>query len=298
MLRQDLRKLLMRLLRDSDYNVRLLATEGFCKLLICERMQNPWDFIARLIMLYFEKPKTEMAELSDKQKALFEKIKSTIEEFFTYFPRLASDRCVELFEATILAIYYLIKSRALQSSDPQWDKINIFYLFGTLSNMLEYKQNKQYAIFDLAQSGISFQYQFLRTFSYFILSDAVPSVQEKDQFAKFFVNCLNFIDFQELPVVVPDFEKEFNAFMNPLFNQLARYFEKLDQHSQIESCWKSLTLMYVKRREMAQGSHQIEKEAKTVMYEAVKANKPIEFDEDELQIFQHCQAFYNQTVSY
>lgn len=139
LLRQDLRKLLMRLLRDSDYNVRLLATEGFCKLLICERMQNPWDFIARLIMLYFEKPKTEMSELSDKQKALFEKIKSTIEEFFTYFPRLASDRCVELFEATILAIYYLIKSRALQSSDPQWDKINIFYLFGTLSNMLEYK---------------------------------------------------------------------------------------------------------------------------------------------------------------
>jgi len=26
-------------------------------------------------MLYFEKPKTEMSELSDKQKALFEKIK-------------------------------------------------------------------------------------------------------------------------------------------------------------------------------------------------------------------------------
>lgn len=70
--------------------------------------------------------------------------------------------------------------------------------------------------------------------------------------------------------------------MNPLFNQLARYFEKLDQHSQIESCWKSLTLMYVKRREIAQGSHQVEKEAKTMMYEAVKANKPIEFDEDEL----------------
>jgi hypothetical protein len=58
LIRQDLRKLLMRLLRDSDYNVRLLATEGFCKLLICERMQNPWDFISRLIMLYFEKSKS------------------------------------------------------------------------------------------------------------------------------------------------------------------------------------------------------------------------------------------------
>jgi len=67
------------------------------------------------------------------------KIKKTIEEFFTYFPRLANDRCIELFEATILAIFYLIKSRALNTSDPQWDKINIFYLFGTLSNMLTYK---------------------------------------------------------------------------------------------------------------------------------------------------------------
>lgn len=140
----------MRLLRDSDYNVRLLATEGFCKLLICERMQNSWDFIARLILLYFEKSKNELSDLNEKQKVLLLKIKQTIDEFFTYFPRLANERCIELFEATVLAIYYLIKSRALNHSDQQWDKINVFYLFGSLSNMLEYKQNKQYAIFDLA----------------------------------------------------------------------------------------------------------------------------------------------------
>jgi hypothetical protein len=112
LLRQELRKLLMRLLRDSDYNVRLLATEGFCKLLICERMQNPWDFIARLIMLYFERSKAENTDLNQRQAHLLVKIKKTIEEFFTYFPRLANDRCIELFEATILAIYYLIKSRS------------------------------------------------------------------------------------------------------------------------------------------------------------------------------------------
>ena len=129
----------MRLLRDTDYNVRLLATEGFCKLLICERMQNPWDFIARLIMLYFERSKTDTNDLNQRQSHLLVKIKKTIEEFFTYYPRLANDRCIELFEATILAIYYLIKSRALNNSDPQWDKINIFYLYGTLSNMLTYK---------------------------------------------------------------------------------------------------------------------------------------------------------------
>ncbi len=129
----------MRLLRDSDYNVRLLATEGFCKLLICERMQNPWDFIARLILLYFERSKTDTSDLNQRQMHLLTKIKKTIEEFFTYFPRLANDRCIELFEATILAIHYLIKSRALGTSDPQWDKINVFYLFGTMSSMLAYK---------------------------------------------------------------------------------------------------------------------------------------------------------------
>ena len=34
------------------------------------------------------------------------------------------------------------------------------------------------------------------------------------------------------------------------------------------------------------------------MYQALKDNKTVEFDEDEMQIFQHCQAFYNQTMSY
>ena len=95
--------------------------------------------------------------------------------------------------------------------------------------MLEYKQNKQYAIFDLAQTGISYQYQFLRTFSFFILSaDAIQSQQEKDQFAKVFVNSLNFIDYHEFPYVVPDFEKEFLTFINPLFNQLSRFYEKME----------------------------------------------------------------------
>ena len=34
------------------------------------------------------------------------------------------------------------------------------------------------------------------------------------------------------------------------------------------------------------------------MFQAIQETKQIEFDEDELQIFQHCQAFYNQTQSY
>jgi hypothetical protein len=49
-------------------------------------------------------------------------------------------------------------------------------------------------------------------------SDVLTNAQEKDQFARFFVNSLSFLDIQELPFVVPDFEKEFITFINPLFN--------------------------------------------------------------------------------
>ena len=45
----------MRQLRDADFSIRLLATEGFARILICEKIQNPWEFISRLILLQFEK---------------------------------------------------------------------------------------------------------------------------------------------------------------------------------------------------------------------------------------------------
>ena len=39
--RADLKKLLLRQLRDIDFNVRYIATEGFCKLIMCERLHDP-----------------------------------------------------------------------------------------------------------------------------------------------------------------------------------------------------------------------------------------------------------------
>ena len=60
--RSDLKKLLLRQLRDMDYNVRYIATEGFCKLLMCERINNPQDYISRLVLLKFERPTKEIEE--------------------------------------------------------------------------------------------------------------------------------------------------------------------------------------------------------------------------------------------
>lgn len=63
LLRSDIRKLLMKQLRDMDFNVRYLATEGFCKLLMCERINNAQDYISRLILLKFDKPAKDIDDL-------------------------------------------------------------------------------------------------------------------------------------------------------------------------------------------------------------------------------------------
>ncbi|CDW85365.1 at hook motif family protein [Stylonychia lemnae] len=322
--RQELRKILMRLLRDSDYNIRLLATEGFCRLLICERMQNPWDFIARLILLYFERQKGETDDLSSHQQSLLVKIKKSIEDFFTHFPRLGYDRCIELFEATLLAIYYLIKSRTINNSDPQWDKINIYYLFGKLSLMLQYKENKQFSIFDLAQKGISFQYQFIKFFSYLILTKKSLPDNERDQFAKFFIFSLQLIDLSEVPLVVPDYEREFKEFINPLFNQLSKFLQSVDQTQIIDKYWKKLVEGFVRRRianSDSRPNHSIESEVSKIISDEIQRSKEkheqkakamiksgqiitdddacdFQFDEDEFALQQHCEAFYNQTITY
>jgi hypothetical protein len=107
------------------------------------------------------------------------------------------------------------------------------------------------------------------------------------------VNSLSFLDIQELPFVVPDFEKEFLSFINPLFNQLCRFYEKLEAQQLIEQLWKQITVLYVKRRDFSGGATSsnnlaCENEAKKIIYIALKDNKTVEFDEDEMQIFQHC----------
>lgn len=55
-----LRQLLLKQLRDADLNIRFVATEGFCRLLMCEAADKQIDFISRLMLIGFEKV-TELA---------------------------------------------------------------------------------------------------------------------------------------------------------------------------------------------------------------------------------------------
>lgn len=55
---RQMRQLMLKQLRDSDANVRYLATEGFCRLLICESTDKYFEYITRLILLLFERQPT------------------------------------------------------------------------------------------------------------------------------------------------------------------------------------------------------------------------------------------------
>lgn len=41
-------------LRDYDLNIRLVSTEGICKLLVNNKIDEPINFMARLILLRFD----------------------------------------------------------------------------------------------------------------------------------------------------------------------------------------------------------------------------------------------------
>lgn len=61
-----LRSLLMQQLRDADVNVRYIATEGFSRILMCESTDKFADYIARLLLLLFEKAPSLMSEQQEQ----------------------------------------------------------------------------------------------------------------------------------------------------------------------------------------------------------------------------------------
>jgi len=196
----ETRNLLLQLLRDKDLEIRHLATEGFCRLLFCERLSNPQEYIARLILLRFENSKQE-----GEQQSGIRKIKKCLDDFFAHFVRLSKDRCLELFLGALFILFYLTKGVATKQIDPQWANINEFYLFGSLAEVLKYKYNKSFSIFDFQDHRLSFHYSFFKFFSYILLSKDVDQV-DKDAFKKFVPWVLqpNVVDYEEAPLL-PNF---------------------------------------------------------------------------------------------
>jgi hypothetical protein len=83
--------------------------------------------------------------------------------------------------------------------------------------------------------------------SFFLLGDKFTKT-EKDNFAKFVVHSLSFIDFEELPYVTRDFEADFVQTINPIFAKLYTFYDKLNEQTLIEEHWKKVIKIYVKRK--------------------------------------------------
>jgi hypothetical protein len=115
------------------------------------------DFIARLMLLCFEKIDNSARTLTDVDLELHKKIKLTIEQFMGNYVRLSKSRCTEITAACIAVIHYLLKAKSNVNTcmqfkiDPSFLSINLFYLFGTVADLLKYDYNRDFAIFDFAE---------------------------------------------------------------------------------------------------------------------------------------------------
>jgi hypothetical protein len=70
------------------------------------------DFIARLMLLCFEKIDNSARTLTDVDLELHKKIKLTIEQFMGNYVRLSKSRCTEITAACIAVIHYLLKAKS------------------------------------------------------------------------------------------------------------------------------------------------------------------------------------------
>lgn len=208
---------------------------------MCERINNPQDYIARLILLKYERPQSfdvpigirpNSKEYNEIQKAMKEKqqvsmfIKKTLDDFFTHYVRLSIGRCRETCLATLQAVYYIIKGKATKQIDPHFALINHFYMFGSMADILKYQHNRDYAIFDMKKNNISFMQKFFQFFAQILMFEDL-SDPETDMFSGFLANSLQFLDLQEMAELLVDFNKDFEGLINPLFKLLFyRYEEK------------------------------------------------------------------------
>ena len=116
-------------------------------------------------------------------------------------------------------------------------------------DLLKYSYNKDYAIFDMQQSQQTYQLTLFHFFSYIVLIENLTP-EETKMFSQFLINSLQFIDFQELPTLMADFNKDFENYINPLMKLLFYMFDDLGDKEdllQVKTTWIELTEIYKRR---------------------------------------------------
>ena len=83
-------------------------------------------------------------------------------------------------------------------------------------------------------------------FSHVVLLENLNANEEK-QFSQFLVNCLQFLDFNEIQMFVPDFNKDFELILNPIFKLLVHVGDTEDRLL-VKRVWVQIATVYKKRQ--------------------------------------------------
>jgi hypothetical protein len=81
-------------------------------MLMSQSCDKPIDFIARLMLLCFEKIDGSQRHPNPNEIELHKKTKATIEEFMGNYVRLSKGRCIEITAAAIAVIHYVLKAKS------------------------------------------------------------------------------------------------------------------------------------------------------------------------------------------
>ena len=103
-------------------------------------------------------------------------------------------------------------------------------MFGSMCELLKYEHNRQYSIFDILESGVSFAHKMFHFFAQLVLTeDLQPG--ELDLFQSFIIHSMQFLELNELPRFLKhDFEKDYEELITPIFRLL--FYRLQEQQSQ------------------------------------------------------------------
>ena len=155
-------------------------------------------------------------------------IQGTVEQFLNHYVRLSKSRCKTIAIATTQVVSFLLKAKSERFSthiDQSFLQINLFYLFGIVTDLLKYEYNKDFAIFDFSESRrpTSFQLHFFEFFTLSLINRMGTVPHEEDtKMTTFLVDSLDFLHLDELPGVLREgvFEHTYETLLVPLFSLL------------------------------------------------------------------------------
>jgi len=142
----------------------------------------------------------------------------------------------------VFVVYYLLCAKGGKvNCDPSFMNINLFYLFGTMADLLKYDYNREFGIFDMLEqkTPISYQLNLFEFFCFFALNNP-----EDQHLLTFCVDMIDFLNLQELEKVVPVLKsawRQIDELLQILVRQMNLLSFQPKQISKVMEVWVMLT---------------------------------------------------------